>query len=284
MLGFGALGEYALGEGPFEPRRAVGGQWDAQAVRKGLAVAIVAGSFTGFVPQPPAQAAPVFTQFSEPVAKPKTAIQVGFTNAPQPPRAQPYVFTSFGEPVAKTRLLEGFSNAPQPRFVQPYVFSAFNQPLPSRFLIDELPSTFFEPEPPAAPPFTGFCTFEGIIKARFNVALHAARWWQPIIIPPDTHDGVFVKKKRKKHERDAIDIELEEKAKRRAAIELAVYGPEVVYQPPAAAIPEAASYSPPNVEDLARVIMQAKAAEREAQRQAIEQDEEDILELILRDL
>ena len=253
MLGFGSLGRFALGEGPFEQRTGGGSQWQTPVRRARLAVAIVAGSFTGFVPQPPAQAAPVFTQFSQPQAKAKSVIHAGFTNTPQP------------------------------AFVQPYVFSAFSQPLPTRVLIDEIPSSFFEPEPPILPPFTGFCTFEVPFRAKLNIALISTRWWQPITLPVDTHDGVFVKKKRKKHERDPIDIELEEKARRRAAIQLAVYGPEPLI--PAQISPEKPVFhSIADVTELTKLVLAARQAEQERIRAQQIADDEDDLESILKDI
>lgn len=254
MLGFGALGQFALGEGPFAPTRPVGSQWAAPVRKAGLAVAVIAGSFTGFVPQPPAQAAPVFTQFSQPIAQPKTAVQIGFTNAPQP------------------------------AFVQPYVFGTFSQPLLLRNPVaDEQPSTLFEVEPPQAPPFTGFATFEGIIRAKFNVALHATRWWQPITLPVDTHDGVWVKKKKKRGP-DPIDLELEEKARRRAAIELAVYGPDPDISAQISPEKPVIHSPPPDVTDLVRIAIAMQQAEKERLQQEQIKSDEDDLEAILKDI
>lgn len=253
MLGFGALGEFALGEGPTPKTFLAGSQWAAPVKRTGLAVAIVAGSFTGFVPPPPAQAKGQFTQFAQPAAK-------------------------------KPQLASWHFTAPAPQ-AQTAIFSAFSQPFAPRIMLpDEQPSVLFEVLPPVLPPFTGFASFDIPLQAKVNIAIHVGRWWGPITLPVDTHDGVWIKKKRKKPDRDPIDLELEERAKRRAAIELAVYGPEVTYEPQPSIIKTHAPIPPPNVEDLAKTIVALRTAEIEAQRKAIEQDDEDVLEMILRDL
>lgn len=105
------------------------------------------------------------------------------------------------------------------------------------------------------------------------------------LIPiPDTHDLVFIgdQFRKKKKRPDLIDEELARKAKLRADLELAIYGPPPVEPPqPAAAIPIALS---PNVEDLAKIIVQMKTAELDAHRKALERDDEDVIDLILRDL
>lgn len=222
MPGFGALGEFALGEGPFAQTLPTGAQWSTPVRKAGLAIAVIAGSFTGFVPQPPAQAAPIFSQFSQPQFQ---------------------------------------------RSVIP----------------DEQPSALFEFAPPA-PPFTGFCTFEGPIKAKLNVALISSRWWQPITLPVDTHDGVFVKKKRKKLDRDPIELELEEKARRRAAIELAVYGPEPEISAQISPEKPVINRPPPDVSELARMVLATREAEAERIRQEQIQAEEDDIEAILKDI
>jgi len=111
--------------------------------------------------------------------------------------------------------------------------------------------------------------------------------FQILITPPDIGDkhdgGVFVKKRKKRSGPGPLDYELEEKTRRRAAIELAVYGPEVEYQPPPApfVMPPA---PPPDVTGLAQTIA---ALQREQQQASIAQqgeDEETELEAILREI
>lgn len=253
MLGFGALGEFALGEGPFGQTRPVGSQWQTPIRKAGLTAAVVATTFVGFVPPPPVQAARVFTQFS----------------APQPKKAVNAASWQFVAPPARA---------------QTAIFSAFSQPQFNRVLIDEVPSSFFEPQPPPVPPFTGFAKFDLPIQVKFKVALYADRWWQPITLPVDTHDGVFVKRKKKRHGPDPIDLELEKKAKRRAALELAVYGPEP--EIPAQISPETAVINSPPVDvtELARAILAAQQAQVESIRAQEIADEEDDLESILREI
>ena len=280
MLGFGALGEFALGEGPTQRQGGIFSQFSSPIRRAGLAVAVASTTFSGFVAPPPAQAAIPFTKFSEP-AKKKPQLAVWNFSIP-PAGTQTAIFTQFSAPTLKKRIPQSFDNAPQPGFFQPAVFSAFDQPRFAKAKPALQPQGLFETVP-AIPPFTGFATFAQPLKAKTNVQYG----FQPFIAPPvvpDTHDGVFVKKKRKKVGPDPIDLELEEKAKRRAAIELAVYGPEVTYEPQRSILEPLPPAPPPNVEDLARVIVQARNAEIEAQRLALEQDDEDVLEMILRDL
>ncbi len=91
------------------------------------------------------------------------------------------------------------------------------------------------------------------------------------------------RKKRKRFGLDPIEIELSEKAKRRAAIELAVYGPEVEYSPPPA--PFVAPAAPPvNVAELAGVIATAQAQQRQAMAAQAGEDDESDLESILREI
>ncbi len=250
MLGFGALGEFALGEGPNPRQGFSGGQWPGPARRAGLTVAVIATTFVGFVPPPAVQAA-VFSQFSQSQTKPK-------------------------------QVIADFTNAPQPAFVQPYIFSAFAQPAAQRLPFpDEQPSTLFEVEPPQPAPFTGFAQFEIPLRVKVNQALYAWEWWQPITLPIDTHDGVWVKKKKKRGP-DPIDLELAEKASRRAALELAIYGPPVVddYKPA-----EAPKYSPPpDVTELVKTVLAAQQAHQQRIRAKDMADDEDDLESILKDI
>jgi hypothetical protein len=237
----------------------------------------------------PAATIAVFSSFSQPApAKQSVANQTASAiNTPIIPTPSPAVFSKFSQPQAPRVNLPDeqpstlFEVAPPP--VITIAFSQFSQPQFSRSVIpDEQPSTLFEVLPPPAPPFTGFATFEGITRAKFNVALYSTPWL-PIIIPQDTHDGVWVKRKRKRTGPDPIDLELAEKASRRAALELAIYGPEVEYSEP----PTPFAASPPapiDVRDLAATIASAQAAKHQALLAQQDQDEETDLETILREI
>lgn len=99
--------------------------------------------------------------------------------------------------------------------------------------------------------------------------------------PPDTHD-VYVKRKSKRRH-DWIEDELAAKARRRAAIELAVYGPEVTYEP--APVPfDLPSAPAPDVTGLAQAIMAAQTQQKQAIAALRDQDEETDLEAILREI
>jgi len=65
MLGFGPLGELALGEIPDDQIQSFG-NFGLPLRKSGLAAAVIATTFVGFVAPPPAQAALVFTKFSQP--------------------------------------------------------------------------------------------------------------------------------------------------------------------------------------------------------------------------
>ena len=109
----------------------------------------------------------------------------------------------------------------------------------------------------------------------------------PSFVPPIRPAilDVFVKDWRKKRRRgrDPIELEIEEKAKRRAALELAIYGPEAAEI--AARAPEMpVIHTPPNVEELAKIIAAAQRELAQSQHlQALSDDEND-LEAILRDI
>lgn len=255
MLGFDAVGRLALGEVPSATATTPAFSKFSDGTRKaGLAAAVIATTFVGFVPPPPAQAAKVFTKFSEPQRK---AIQQALWRfQPPAPKAATAIFTKFSQP----------------------------QP-PKIMLPDEQPSPLFEVFPPQPPPFTGFATFSQPLRVKANVTLLAVQFtYTPTFTPPDTHDLVFMGDQfRKKKRRDLIDEEVSRKARLRSDLEQAIYGPEVVYSPPPAALPEAPP-APPNIEELARAVMQARLAQEQAQRAAIEQDDEDVIEMILRDL
>jgi hypothetical protein len=251
MLGFGALGQFALGEGPVQIRGLSGGnEWPDIVKKTGLTVAVIATTFVGFVPPPPAQARAVFTKFSQPQSN-------------------------------KT-VLHGFTNAPQRAFVQPYIFTKFSQPAFQRSpLPDEQPSALFEILPPAQPPFTGFARFAEVIRARITIA-DFKPWPIFVSLTRDSHDGVFVKKKRRKPAYDAAADELEIRRKRREAIEFAFH-PPVEYSLPDLALPPRPA-APPNVDDLAKAILQAQQqAEQHKRAMDLQQDDDD-LEQILKDI
>jgi hypothetical protein len=287
MLGFGALGQFALGEGPVQIRGlSAGNEWPDIVKKTGLTVAVIATTFAGFVPPPPAQAAPVFAKFSQPLIprinlpdeQPSALFEILAPSQSTP------VFARFADPSPVRRILHGFTNAPQPAFVQPYIFGQFSQPAFQRSpLPDEQPSALFEILPPAPAPFTGFARFAEVIRTRITIA-DFKQW--PIVYPlPDTRDIVFVddrKKKRRKPAYDAAADELEIRRKRREAIEFAFH-PPVEYSLPDLALPPRPA-PPPNVDDLAKAILQAQQmAEQHKLAMDLQQDDDD-LEQILKDI
>jgi len=258
MPGWGPIGRFAIGELPVSaasPAQVYGGAFSqfSPVKRAGIAVAVIATTAAGFVAPPPAQAT---------------------------------VFTSFSQPQRKAFRPVAWTFSPQAQTAQTAVFTAFSQPLPSRIkLPDELPSALFEVELPIAPPFTGFARFDQVIRPKSQICLLAAFQSEQLFVPqPDTHDLVFMGDQfRKKKRRDLIDEEISRKERLRRDLEQAVYGPEVVYSPPAAAQPDPKA-APPNVEELARSILAAREAQANAQRAAIDEDDENVIEMILRDL
>lgn len=253
MLGFGALGEFALGEGPTQRQGFSGGQWQTPVRKAGLTVAVIATTFAGFIAPPPAQAAIPFSKFSEPPKKTTPAWEL------------PWLFKI---PV------------PQP---QTTVFASFSQPLISRVALpDEQPNTLFEVLPPQGPPFTGFAQFTDILRGKLNLALFDQFTFVPTIPPAiDTHDGVYVKKRKKKPYDAALD-ELETRRKRREAIELAIYGPPVEYKLPELTFP--ARVVKPDIGDLPQIILKAKLEQAKQIRARLEADDEDDLDQILKDI
>jgi hypothetical protein len=146
-------------------------------------------------------------------------------------------------------------------------------------LIDEPPSFAVLPQQP--PPFTGFAAFERPLRAR-RVVVDFQDWWIAQILPADTHDGVYVKKKRKGKKYDPAKDELDIRAKRRGAIYDALV-PKVEYSLPDLVLPPRLA-PPPNVEELAQLVMTARQrAEMEQKKRELEADDDD-LELILKDI
>lgn len=285
MLGFGALGEFAIGEGPTQQASSSfsGGQWQSPIRKTGLAVAVVATTFAGFVPQPPAKASPVFARFSEPERK-KPNIQ-SWAFAPQAPAQAKPVFSRFAEPVSKKPRPESWVFVPKAPAQPVAIFSRFDEMVLNRApLPDEQPSAFFEVAPPTAPPFFGFMPFEMVLTAKINVALQTSRWWQPITLPVDTHDGIWIKRKKRKSGVDPLDLEREERARRRAAIELAFYGPPEGPAPAPLLEPPPVAQPIGDVTELAKIVVASRQAEEERRRAQELADDEDDIEAILKDI
>ena len=230
-----------------------------------------------------------FTQFSQPL--PRRSNNPALTSFQPFPllvqQSTPFSFTPFSQPrpaklnpaLQAWQPLPLLEPTPPPPTDIPFTgFTQFSQPRPAKRNAE---LTSFQPLPLLAPqmPFMNFTAFSQPLPKKNLIPLLA---WQPFTLlekPPDRRDGVFVKRKRPP-QRDLIQDELDEKARRRAAIALAVYGPEIVYEPPPVPVPP----QPPNVLELAQIIMRARDAERQALQQALEQDDEDVIELILKDL
>lgn len=252
MLGFGSLGEFSLGETP-TPTGATTQTYvpNSDWSRKGMAVAVIATTFVGFVSPPPVQAS---------------------------------IFTAFSQPLAKKPLLSLWNFSVLTPQIKTAIFTQFPQINRPSSLANEPPFGLFETAPQLSP-FMGFAKFESIRRAKPNIALISDFKPVPVLIPVvDTHDGVFVKRKSKRKDwRDPIELELEEKAARRAAIELAIYGPEVEYKEPPTVF-AAPPPAPPDVGDLAKVMAMAQAAQFQERRSRAEHDDEDDLESILREI
>lgn len=248
-LGFDSIGKLGLGELP-QPDQpiAVGTQWTSPVRKAGLSVAVIATTFVGFVP-PPAPAKPVFASFSQPLRKPIKQAPWNFC-IPAPKQATA-------------------------------VFSAFSQPQPRKARVEG--RTLYEPQPPAGPPFTGFAKFDNFLPKPKTTFLYSAFQPAQLLVPSlDTHDGVFVKKKRRGKQYDSAEDEFEIRRKRREAIYDALQGPPVTYTLPDLVLPPRAE--PPNVEELAKTMMAAQIQAKEAQRLAELQADDDDLEQILKDI
>jgi hypothetical protein len=129
-------------------------------------------------------------------------------------------------------------------------------------------------------PFANFI-FTGAARARLSIPAYPV-FNIPLETPVDTNDGVWVKRKRKKVGPDPIELELAEKSSRRAALELAIYGPEVEFTIPAPVFESPKPYV--DVSELAKVIAQAQADQHQELRLKAEADEEADLESILREI
>jgi hypothetical protein len=281
MLGFGALGEFALGEGPIANPPLGGGNFPpATPVRRTTPPRVVSVNLCLIASLGP------FAQTNYPLPKslkPAAPLAAPYNNSLL---AQPLRQTDW--PAAKRVPLRAISNSSPQNLPLIASLGPFKQTVWTPAQKPQNAVGAVQPNVPLlvqqSTPFVNV-SFAVPAKARFALPFQVPNT-VVFVPPPDTHDGgVFVKKKRKKIGPDPIELELEEKAKRRAAIELAIYGPEVTYEPQRsileAPLPPA---PPPNVEDLARVMVQVRSAEMEAQRQALEQDDEDVIEMILRDI
>jgi len=257
MLGYGALGQYALGQGPenapvaFTPK--VLGSDSNQILKIGLSVAVIATTIVGFVAPPSIQVAKAFTEFSKPQRINNVTAQSNWPNTP-----------------GRSALVNS-------------LFSIFSQPVNSRGMIaDEMPSALFDIEPPPSIHFAGFASFSDVWRSKVNrTALFDTSKLSPVIIPSkDTHDLVFMADERKrKKKRDLFDEEKRRKERLRSDLELAIYGPPVVYTLPDW-MPPPLPIQTPEIGDLAQIMIQAQAT-RKAQQEL--EDEQDI-ERLLRDL
>jgi hypothetical protein len=245
MLGLGALGEFALGQGP-TPSGPFTQSDFAKSVRIKSSAFVILGSSAVLL------AATPFTNLPQAQARtPKQPVQ--FVSGVNLSLLTPFIPRDFS------------SQRVQKRFARDKIYPNL---VLSNFSVPFTPIDWSRPrsiKPSQVPVLNGFHI------------LH-----QPIV---DLHDGgVFVKRKSKRKDwRDPIELELEEKAARRAAIELAIYGPEVEYKEPPTVF-AAPPPAPPDVGDLAKVVAAAQAAQFQDQRSRDEHDEEDDLESILREI
>lgn len=156
LLGFGALGKYALAELP-QPAQgstpSVFSSFTAPIRKAGVSVA-VAAAFTSFVPPPQAQATPQFTAFQPPI-KARTVQQQAWLNTPFVPAQAAFSgFLDFGKPVAA----QAASSARRPAWS-------------------------FAPTPPATVPFSGFFEFRKPVQ-RPAVQLASIQFEVLQILPP----------------------------------------------------------------------------------------------------
>lgn len=246
--------------------------------------------FEVLAPSPPPYSG--FVQFSQPQPiratlpdeQPSSLFEV---LAPQPP---PYCgFVQFSQPQFNRFTLSDEQPSalfevlpPQPA---PFVkFTQFSQPQLGRTTLpDEQPSSLFEVLAPPAPPFVGFSKFPEFIAIKARFAPTEFRSFFLVQPARDTHDGVFVKRKRDRHDR--FKKEQDERAKRRGAIYDALHGPA---DPLPRLEPLAGFLLPyratPNVGALASVISVLEAKQRQIAMKQQDQDDEEELAMILKDL
>lgn len=147
LLGFGALGKYALAELPQPAQSALSlpfGQFAGPIKRAGLSAAVLATTVGGFLAPPPAAAATQFSSFQQPI-KARTPQQQAWLNTPFVPGQTIAGFTTFGQPQASSR---GSSAA-------------------------RIPSWGFAP-PPVSVPYVGFFDFAAPRATRVNIAAKLA--------------------------------------------------------------------------------------------------------------
>ena len=288
MLGFGQLGLLAIGQLPTSaiPKANTfsSSSWSANPVKRGISVAVIATTFVGFVPpQTPSVSIP-FTKFSQPSKI--RANQESWRNAPIFQVSRQPVFSKFSTPFnSRVNLPDEQPSALfeiKPPIFQSAIFSIFSQPQFARINPpDEQTGTFFEIQLPAQAPFTGFARFSDVILAKSTVFLNP-EFIQFNFTPaiPDTHDGGWIKKRKKRQ--DPLELKIQEERNRRAALELAVYGPEVEYKIEIPRFEE--PKKPIEVGDLPQIIasMQHKNYTDEIARS--QDDDENELAMILRDI
>lgn len=188
MLGFGSLGQFSLGEFQQTQRAAFSDFSVTAGKRCGLAVAVIATTFAGFVSPPSAQASSqpmqAFTKFSEPARK--AVVQPAWLATPFSPSPAPAVFSRFDQPARRSATQSGaWLQAPFVAPAVPGIFSQFSQPLISRAVIaDEQPSALFDTMPPATVAFAGFFSFDVPQFARpkaFDQSVQFTAFVAPII-------------------------------------------------------------------------------------------------------
>lgn len=188
MPAFGALGQFPTAGGPFEQRTFVSSGFQQPVKKAGLAAAVIATTFAGFVSPPSAQAStqPVqaFTKFSEPARK--AIVQPAWLATPFLPSPVAAIFSPFDQPARRNAVpAAAWLQPPLVVRATPAVFSQFSQPLISRSVIaDEQPSALFDAMPPTTVPFVGFFPFDAPQFARPKVLDQSVKFiWvvEPII-------------------------------------------------------------------------------------------------------
>lgn len=256
--------------------------------RKTLAAAVIAATgviSTPFIPAPVAATSIAWAApFSQPL--PKKQIQVIAPTQVSFRATQSYVFGQFDQPqFLKQRRLDADTQSwleQEPPAVTPLGFyPPFDQPqrFTRQFIADE--AVWLEQEPPSQTIWGFISEFTQPLRKQ-NLASQINWAFSPFIAPATFDPFVkwpdLRKKKRKKPEWQIID---EERAERRKAIELAVYGPPVEYRwnPLVAPQPPA----PINTDEVMQAIMNALEMAEQKRIEEEAADEEAIIELMLQD-
>lgn len=301
MLGFGALGEFALGEGPTpsaSPPATVYTTFSSSdiPVRKaGLTAAIIATTFVGFVSPPTPPSALVFSAFppilTSNEVKAWEQSSVSYSPRAFVPTPSALSFTDFDLLVRKPSFQGNFTNAPfnPPALavVQPYVFGQFPDLRPSKFVWEGWTNA-----PQVQTAVVATVTFGGF--AEFDVVLHAKPivsydfkgfiFVQSVSVIVEAFDPFVKKRKRKAKVYDPYKEEAETKRLRRKAIEDAIYGPPVEYTLPPLVFPVDPKPVIPNLGDLPQIVLAAQQkAIVDAKLEQSKQDEDE-LESILKGL